>query len=107
MLKPDKRTRGRMHKQTHVWEGVYNLSTTTYAFHGLSLQSEAIALVLVSNDNMYIDIKPYFCLAYRSILKYRGIRCFPGRDLPNSSVRFSISRNVNKYGVSALAVSES
>ena len=64
-------------------------------------------LVLVSNDNMYIDINPYFCLAYRSILKYRGIRCFPGRDLPNSFMRFSISRNVNKYGVSALAVSES
>ena len=64
-------------------------------------------LVLVSNDNMHIDIKPYFCLSYRSILKYRGIRCFPGRDLPNSFVRFSISRNVNKYGVSGLAVSES
>ena len=63
-------------------------------------------LVLVSNDNMHIDIKPYFCLAYRSILKYRGIRCFPGRDLPNSFARFSISRNVNKYGISALAISE-
>ena len=24
-------------------EGIYNLSTTTYAFHGLSLESEAIA----------------------------------------------------------------
>ena len=63
-------------------------------------------LVLVSNDNMHIDIKPYFCLAYRSILKYRGIRCFLGRDLPNSIARFSISRNVNKYGISGLAVSE-
>ena len=45
--------------------------------------------MLVSNDNMHIDIKPYFCLAYRSILKYRGIRCFLERDLPNSFVRFS------------------
>ena len=63
-------------------------------------------LELVSNDNMHIDIKPYFCLVYRSILKYQGIRCFPGRDLPNSFARFSISRNVNKYGISALAVSE-
>ena len=27
-------------------EGVYNLSTTTYAFHGLSLQSEAIAPII-------------------------------------------------------------
>ena len=62
--------------------------------------------VLVSNGNMHIDIKPYFCLAYRSILKYRGIRCFPGRDLPNAFARFSISRNVNKYGISGLAVSE-
>ena len=28
-------------------EGVYNLSTTTYAFHGLSLQSEAIAPIII------------------------------------------------------------
>ena len=62
--------------------------------------------MLVSNDNMHIDIKPYFFLAYRSILKYRGMRCFPVRDLPNSFARFSISRNVNKYGISASAVSE-
>ena len=27
-------------------EGVYNLLTTTYAFHGLSLQSEAIAPII-------------------------------------------------------------
>ena len=27
-------------------EGVYNLSTTTCAFHGLSLQSEAIAPII-------------------------------------------------------------
>ena len=63
--------------------------------------------MLVSNVNMHIDIKPYFCLAYGSILKYQGIRCFPGRDLPNSFARFNISRNVNKYGNSTLAVSES
>ena len=68
---------------------------------------KTLTVVLVSNDNMHIDIKPYFCLSYRSLLKYRGIRCFPGRDLPNSFARFSISRNVNKYGVSGLAVSES
>ena len=60
-------------------------------------------LVLVLNSNMHIDIKPYFCLLYRSILKYRGMRCLPLGDLPNSFTRFSISRNVNKYGVSALA----
>ena len=71
------------------------------------LISYMLFLVLVSNDNMHINIKPYFCLAYRSILKYRGTRCFPGRDLRNSFARFSISRNINKYGVSALAVSES
>ena len=29
-----------------IMEGVYNLSTTTYAFHGLSLQSEAIAPII-------------------------------------------------------------
>ena len=46
-------------------------------------------LVLVSNENMYIDIKPYFYLAYRSILNYFGMRCFPGIDLPNSFMRFS------------------
>ena len=66
-----------------------------------------LQLVLVSNNNMHIDIKPCFCLLYRSILKYRGMRCFPLGHLPNSFARFSISRNVNKYGVSALAVSES
>ena len=33
-------------------------------------------LVLVSNNNMYINIKPYFCLSYRSILKYRVIDVF-------------------------------
>ena len=27
-------------------EGVYNLSTTAFAFHGLSLQSEAIAPII-------------------------------------------------------------
>ena len=64
-------------------------------------------VVSVSNNNMHIDIKPYFCLPYQSILKYRGMRCFPWADLPNSFARFSISRNVNKYGVSALAVSDS
>ena len=43
MLKPDKRMHGRMQKTDTRMEGVYNLSTTTYAFHGLCLQSEAIA----------------------------------------------------------------
>ena len=43
MLKPDKRT----HVQTDTrMEGVYNLTTTTYAFHDLSLQSEAIAPII-------------------------------------------------------------
>ena len=68
---------------------------------------DVLRVVLVSNNNMHIDIKPYFCLPYRSILKYRGMRCFPLGDLPNSFARFSISQNVNKYGVSASAVSES
>ena len=27
-------------------EGIYNLSTTTYAFHGRSLQSEAIVPII-------------------------------------------------------------
>ena len=43
MLKPDKRTDAQT--DTHM-EGVYNLSTTTYAFHGLCLQSEAIAPII-------------------------------------------------------------
>ena len=70
------------------------------------IQAVIQALVLVSNNNMHIDIKPYFCLPYRSILKYQGMRCFPLGDLPNSFATFSISSNVNKDGVSALAVSE-
>ena len=41
MLKPDKWKHGQMHKQAYVWKAftIYQ----TYAFHGLSLQSEAIA----------------------------------------------------------------
>ena len=36
-----------MDAQTDTYmEGVYNLSITTYAFHGLSLQSEAIAPII-------------------------------------------------------------
>ena len=77
-----------------------------YTYGTLQTKDGTVALLLISNDNMHIDIKPYFYLAYHSILKYQGIRCFPGRDLPNSFTRFSISRNVNKYGISALAVSE-
>ena len=47
MLKPDKRTHGRMHKQMHTrMEGIYNLLTTAFAFHGLSLQSEATAPII-------------------------------------------------------------
>ena len=43
MLKPDKQ----MAAQTDIrMERVYNQSTTTYAFHGLSLQSEAIAPII-------------------------------------------------------------
>ena len=33
-------------------------------------------IVLVSNNNIYIDIKLYFCFVYRSILKYRVIDVF-------------------------------
>ena len=36
-----------MHKQTHV----YNLSTTTNAFYGLSLQSEAIAPIITEKQD--------------------------------------------------------
>ena len=43
MLKPDKR----MDAQTDTrMEGIYNFSTTTYAFHGLSLQSETNAPII-------------------------------------------------------------
>ena len=42
MLKPDKDAWTDAQTDTRM-EGVYNLLTTTYAFHGLSLQSEAIA----------------------------------------------------------------
>ena len=36
-------------------------------------------VVLVSNNNIYIDIKLYFCFVYRSILKYRVIDVFGDR----------------------------
>ena len=55
-------------------------------------------LVLVSNKNMYIDIKPYFYLPYRSILKYRGMRCFPGETFQTLLQVFVVSQNVNQYG---------
>ena len=38
-----------------------------------------LLLVLVSNNNIYIDIKPYFCFLYRSILKYRVMDVFRER----------------------------
>ena len=53
---------------------------------------------------MYIDIKPYFSLSY---IEISGHRCFPGETFQTLSQVLVVSRNVNKYGVSALAVSES
>ena len=44
MLKPAKRTQGWMHKQTHVWKA-FTISRPQ-PFHGLSLQSEAIAPII-------------------------------------------------------------
>ena len=65
-----------------------------------------LPLVLVSNKNIYIDIKPYFCLLYGSILKYWSSDhgCFP-RELPNSFASFS-SFPKRRYGVFAVTVSE-
>ena len=40
-----------------------------YMFHGNHLE-------LVLSNNIYIDVKPYFCLLYRSILKYRVMDVF-------------------------------
>ena len=34
-------------------EGVYNLSTTTYDFHGLCLQSEAIAPIIREKEGHF------------------------------------------------------
>ena len=50
MLKPDKQMHGQMHKQTHIWKA-FTISQPQpfswfYAFHGLSLQSEAIAPII-------------------------------------------------------------
>ena len=39
-------TNGCTHKQMHVWKVFYNLSTMAFAFHGLSLHSEAIAPII-------------------------------------------------------------
>ena len=66
-----------------------------------------LLLVLVLNNNMYIDIKPYFCLPYRLILKYRVMRCFPRDAFQTLSKVLVVSQNVNKCGVSILSVSES
>ena len=43
MLKPDKRTHG---CTDTCMEGIYNRSTTAFAFHDLSLQSEATASLI-------------------------------------------------------------
>ena len=63
-------------------------------------------IVLVSNNNIFINIKPYFFLSYRSKLKYRVIDVFRETFQTLSQV-LVVSQNVNKYGVSALAVSKS
>ena len=67
----------------------------------------AFYIVLVSNKNMYIDIKPYFCLPYRSILNYWGMRCFPGETFQTRWRGLVVSQNVNKYGRSVFVVSKS
>ena len=43
MLKPDKRTDAQTDTRM---KGFYNLSTTAFTFHGLSLQSETIAPII-------------------------------------------------------------
>ena len=63
-------------------------------------------VVFVSNNNIYINIKLYFCSVHRSILKYRVIDVF-GETFQTFSQVLVVSRNVNKYGISALVVSES
>ena len=39
-------TNGCTDEQTHVWKAFYNLSTTAFAFYGLSLHSEATAPII-------------------------------------------------------------
>ena len=62
-------------------------------------------VVLVSNNSMYIDIKPYFCFC---IDRYWNIGSwlFSEKELPNPFTSFRSSRIVNKYGTSGLVVSE-
>ena len=44
-----------------------------------SMNSVAWTVVLVSNNNIYIDIKLYFCFVHRSILKYQVTDVFGER----------------------------
>ena len=60
-----------------------------------------LEVVLVSNNNMYIDIKPYFFN-----IEISGHEMFPRYAFQTLSQVLVVSRNVNKYGVSALAISE-
>ena len=66
---------------------------------------EYMSLVLVSNENIYTDIKPHFYLLYQSILKYRIMDVFQESFQTLSQV-LVVSQKVNRYGVSALSVSE-
>ena len=66
-----------------VWgRGISEHSNLVISFQDMPIYISScmsvLLIVLVSNKNMHIDIKPYFYLPYRSILKYRGMRCFPG-----------------------------
>ena len=49
----------------------------TLVHHCTNQRSKLV--VLVSNNNIYVDIKLYFCFVYRSILKYRVIDVFGER----------------------------
>ena len=63
-------------------------------------------VVLVSNKNIYIDIKPDFPSVSIDI-EISGHEMFPRDTFQIFSQVLVGSQNVNKYGVSVLVVSES
>ena len=81
------------------------IRTTLFACCFLSKYILNITSSVGINKHMYIDIKPYFYLPYRLILKYPGMRCFPVGDLIQTlSQVLVVSQNVNTYGSSVFAV---
>ena len=67
--------------------------------------SNVYTIVLVSNNNMYIDINHIFASVSMDI-EISGHGCFPRKSFQTLSRVFEVSRNENKYGASGLAVSE-